>query len=166
MRAHCLPRLDSLHSRLASSLVIPFAHHHVRVPQLWNTKLPCHMVIYNNSAVTIEQLCMHTCHCVMSVVSKAKAFYCWICFASGNIFFSRSWPTVSSFDKVWRSAFISFLKIVAIFTDCFGGQKIPHENCWPWKEELCTMHNAHQDGRVAITRSLFCLTWGKLWYNW
>ena len=104
MRAHCLPRLDSLHSRLASSLVIPFAHHHVRVPQLWNTKLPCHMVIYNNSAVTIEQLCMHICHCVMSVVSKAKAFYCWICFAFGNIFFSRSWPTVSSFDKVWRSA--------------------------------------------------------------
>ena len=56
----------------------------------------------------------------------------------------------------------SFLKIVAIFTDCFGGQKIPHENCWPWKEELCTMHNAHQDDKVAITRSLFCLTWGKL----
>ena len=35
-----LPRLDPLHSRLASSLVIPFAHHHVCASQLLNTKLP------------------------------------------------------------------------------------------------------------------------------
>lgn len=39
-RAQCLPRLDPLRSRLASSLVIPFAHHHVCASQLLNTKLP------------------------------------------------------------------------------------------------------------------------------
>ena len=39
--AHTLShRLDSLHSRLALPLVIPFARHHVCASQLLNTKLP------------------------------------------------------------------------------------------------------------------------------
>ena len=84
----------------------------------------------------------------------AKAFYCLIRFAFGNIFFSRSWHMVCSFDKASRSAFISFLKIVAIFTDCFGGQK------FLMALEGTALHNAHQDDRVAIILSPdLCSVW-------
>ena len=90
-------------------------------------------------------------------------FYCLIRFAFGNIFFSRSWHMVCSFDKASRSAFISFLKIVAIFTDCYGGQKIPH-GLRRNSSAQCT--SRWQSCNNPLTRSLFCLTWWTLWYNW